>query len=160
VRRANVFSGQCEFDESDPDGYRSAALSVHAAVGGEALNVKVYELPPGQSVCPYHYEYEEEWLVVLDGDVVLRTPEGETRLRRGDAVCFPPGPDGAHKATNATQATARVLMFSSAREPSLAVYPDSDKVGVWAPGHPEDDVMLHRADGQVDYWAGEAPPPD
>jgi uncharacterized cupin superfamily protein len=72
-------------------------------------------------------------------------------------VCFAPGPDGAHKATNRAADTARILMFSSAREPSLAVYPDSDKIGVWAPGNPDDHVMLRRADGQVDYWDGETP---
>ncbi len=45
-------------------------------------------------------------------------------------------------------------MFSSAREPAVAVYPASDKVGVWPP-NPDDRVMLHRADGAVDYWDGE-----
>jgi hypothetical protein len=36
----------------------------------------------------------------------------------------------------------------------VAVYPDSQKIGVW-PGNAEDNVMLHRADGSVDYWDGE-----
>jgi hypothetical protein len=45
-------------------------------------------------------------------------------------------------------------MFSSAQEPSVAVYPDSDKIGVW-PGREEDTVMLRRADGQVGYYEGE-----
>jgi hypothetical protein len=44
------------------------------------------------------------------------------------------------------------LMWSSAREPSVAVYPDSDKLGLWAG---EDHVMLRRADGDVDYYEGE-----
>ena len=40
----------------------------------------VYELPPGQSICPYHYELgDEEWLIVLAGRPTLRTPEGEQR---------------------------------------------------------------------------------
>jgi hypothetical protein len=33
-------------------------------------------------------------------------------------------------------------------------YPDSDKIGVW-PGNDPDNVMLRRADGDVDYWDGE-----
>jgi hypothetical protein len=45
-------------------------------------------------------------------------------------------------------------MFSSAREPSVAVCPDSDKIGVW-PGNPDDTVMLRRADSHVDYYDGE-----
>lgn len=154
MRRADVFGDDLEYDESDPDGFRSGCARVGKAVGGEALAVKVYELPPGQSVCPYHYEYEEEWLLVLEGAVALRTPDGEHRLARGEIVCFPAGPGGAHKVSNRSQAPARVMMFSSAHEPAVAVYPDSDKVGVW-PGNPDDKVMLRRADGAVDYWDGE-----
>jgi uncharacterized cupin superfamily protein len=154
MRRANVLRVDCKYDPSDPDGYRSAVANVGQTVGGEALAVKVYELPMGESACPYHYEYEEEWLLVLDGVVVVRTPKGEQELKPGDVVCFPPGPPGAHKATNRGEATARIVMFSSAREPAVAVYPDSNKIGVW-PGNPNDEVMLRRADGDVSYWDGE-----
>jgi uncharacterized cupin superfamily protein len=154
VRHANVFGTPCKYEETDPQGYRSGAASIGEDVGGDALNVKVYELPPGESVCPYHYEYEEEWLLVLDGAVVVRDVNGEQELERGELVCFAPGPRGAHKATNRGAASARVLMFSSAREPAVAVYPDSNKIGVW-PGNPDDKVMLRRADGAVDYWDGE-----
>jgi uncharacterized cupin superfamily protein len=154
MRRANVLTVDCEYDPSDPDGYRSAVANVGRTVGGKALTVKVYELPAGESVCPYHYEYEEEWLVILDGVVVVRTPEGEQELEAGEVMCFAPGPAGAHKAMNRGQASARIVMFSSAREPAVAVYPDSDKIGVW-PGNPDDEVMLRRADGDVAYWDGE-----
>jgi len=149
-----VFSDPCARAETDPEGYRSGLAPVGDDAGGQQLAVKLYELPAGESVCPYHYEYEEEWLLVLDGAVWLRTPEGEEELGRGELVCFAPGPRGAHKVTNRGTATARVMMFSSAREPAVAVYPDSDKVGVW-PGNPEDNVMLRRSDGHVDYWEGE-----
>ena len=155
MKRANVFTSEYEFDDADPEGWRCAVAFVGKAVGGEALAVKSYEMPAGESLCPYHYEYEEEWLLVLDGTVVVRTPEGEEELGRGDIVRFPSGPAGAHKATNRSEETARILMFSSAREPAVAVYPDSDKIGVW-PGNPDDHVMLRRADGNVDYYDGEA----
>lgn len=154
MRRANVFSADCEFDDGDSDGYRSGVAPVGHAAGGEALVVKVFELPPGQALCPYHYEYEEEWLVVLGGRVMVRTPEGEQQLENGEIVCFAPGPTGAHKVSNGGEAPARVMMFSSAREPAVSVYPDSDKIGVW-PGNVQDNVMLHRADGRVGYWDGE-----
>ena len=151
---ANVFSDELEFDEEDPDGFRGGTARVGKAAGGEELAVKAFALPPGQSLCPYHYEYVEEWLLVLDGDLVLRTPEGEQELALGDLVCFAAGPPGAHKVSNRSEQTARILMFSSAREPSVAVYPDSDKIGVW-PGNDADRVMLRRADGHVDYYDGE-----
>jgi uncharacterized cupin superfamily protein len=154
VLRANALAIDCAYDASDPAGYRSAVADIGEAVGGKALATKVYELPAGESVCPYHYEYEEEWLLVLGGAVVVRTPQGEEELGAGEMACFPPGPTGAHKATNRGDSTARILMFSSAREPAVAVYPDSDKIGVW-PGDPDDEVMLRRADGKVGYWDGE-----
>ena len=46
-------------------------------VGATRTGTSVYELPPGQAICPYHYEYgEEEWLLVLVGRPTLRTPAG------------------------------------------------------------------------------------
>jgi uncharacterized cupin superfamily protein len=153
--RANLFNAKFEYDPSDPEGYRSGIARVGQAAGGEELAVKLFEIPPGESLCPYHYEYVEEWLLVLDGELTLRAPGGEEVLGRGDVVRFVPGPDGAHKLTNHGAAPARVVMFSSAREPSVAVYPDSAKIGVW-PGNPDDEVMLRRADGQVGYYEGEA----
>jgi uncharacterized cupin superfamily protein len=153
-KHANVYDDDYEFDDEDPEGYRAAVARVGATAGGEALAVKAYEIPPGQALCPYHYEYEEEWLLVLEGTLVLRTPEGEEEVGRGDLVAFPPGPAGAHKVDNRGEETARALMFSSAHEPAVAVYPDSDKIGVW-PGNDEDKVMLRRADGHRDYYDGE-----
>jgi uncharacterized cupin superfamily protein len=150
----SVYDADFEYDEADPAGYRSGVAQVGQAAGGKDLNVKLFEVPPGESLCPYHYEYEEEWLILLDGNVILRTPQGERPLERGAVVCFPPGPDGAHKITNRGSDTARVLMFSSAREPAVAVYPDSDKVGVW-PGNPDDTRMFRRSDGGIDYFEGE-----
>jgi uncharacterized cupin superfamily protein len=154
VRRANVYSDEYEYDDSDPAGYHAGMARVGEMAGGEAIVVKAFELPSGESVCPYHYEYEEEWLLVLDGDIVVRTPDGEHELGRGDLVRFAPGADGAHKVTNRDAATARIVMLSSSREPSVAVYPDSDKIGVW-PGDAADNVMLRRANGAVDYYDGE-----
>ena len=150
----NLFSARFEYDPEDPEGYRCGSARIGQAAGGKELSVRLFEVPPGESLCPYHYEYVEEWLLVLDGDLVLRVPSGEEPVGRGDVLCFPAGPDGAHKVTNRSAETARIVMFSSAAEPSVAVYPDSDKIGVW-PGTEADTVMLRRADGQVGYYEGE-----
>jgi len=154
ARSANVFTVECELDSTDPPGFRAGTAKVGAAIGGEELSVRVYEIPPGESLCPYHYEYVEEWLLILEGALTLRTPAGESELSRGSLVCFASGPDGAHKTTNHGAEPTRIMMFSSAHEPAVAVYPDSDKIGVW-PGNRADTVMLRRADGQVDYYDGE-----
>jgi uncharacterized cupin superfamily protein len=153
MRRAALFDA-LEYDSSDPEGYRSAATHLTKLLGARELAVKAFEVPPGESLCPYHYEYVEEWLIVLEGSVVIRTPDGEEAASAGTAVCFPAGPDGAHKLTNRGDAPARVVMFSSAREPSVSVYPDSDKIGIW-PGTEDDVLMVRRADAHVDYYDGE-----
>jgi uncharacterized cupin superfamily protein len=114
----------------------------------------LYELPPGQSICPYHYEHgDEEWLIVLEGAPTLRRPRGSQKLEPGDVVCFPKGPNGAHKVTNKTRKNARVLMISTMNTPSVAVYPDSSKVGIFGSG--KDNGMFHRRDGRVGYYVGE-----
>jgi len=143
-----------EYDADDPAGYSSAVSNVGKQAGGDELAVKLFDVPAGQSLCPYHYEYVEEWLLVIEGEVVVRVPDGERRLQRGDLMRFAPGPDGAHKVFNTEQQTARVLMFSSDPDLAVSVYPDSDKIGVWT-GNPDDKLMLKRADGQVGYWEGE-----
>ncbi len=141
------------FDE-DPPGFRAGWINVGEQAGGTAMNVKLYLVPPGQSMCPYHYEYEEEWLLVLAGSIALRTPSGTETVPAGALVCFPPGPDGAHRVSCAGSEPARVLMFSSAREPVVAVYPDSAKIGVWTGNH-DDEFMVRGEDARRDYWDGE-----
>ena len=121
------------------------------SIGASTIGGTVYELPAGQSVCPYHYEYgNEEWLIVLDGRPTLRHPAGDDELEPGDVVCFPEGPDGAHKLTNRGHGVVRILMLSTKHEPAVAVYPDSDKVGVW-PGDDRDKILVRR-ESVVDYW--------
>ena len=86
----NVFAANFQYDDGDPDGYRCGVAPVGQDAGGVASNVKLYQLPPAQSLCPYHYEYEEEWLLVLEGEVLLREPSGERAIEAGALVCFPP----------------------------------------------------------------------
>ena len=118
-------------------------IDVARVLGSAATAMYIYDLSPGESACPYHYEYEEEWLLVVDGEIVLRTPDGERVLERGDLVCFPPGAAGAHKVTNRSDAPARTMMFSNSRVPAVSVYPDSGKIGVW-PGNEADDLVFRR----------------
>ena len=155
LKRTNLNDVGLEYDE-EPEGYGAGYRRIAPLVGAEETNLNVVELAPGQAVCPYHYEYAEEWLIVLEGEVMVRTPEGEDVARRGDAVCFAAGPKGAHKVANHAGAAARVVMFSSSRRPSVAVYPDSDKIGVF-PGRHEDRVMVRREDSNRDYWDREPP---
>ena len=128
-------------------------VDVARAVGSAATAMFIYDLEPGQSSSPDHYEYAEEWLLVVDGTIVVRTPDGERTLERGDLVRFPSGPAGAHKAMNRGESPARMLMFSSSRQPAVSVYPDSDKIGVW-PGE-EADALIFKRGTAVPWSDGE-----
>ena len=119
-------------------------VDVARAAGSSATSMFIYDLASGQSSSPYHYEYEEEWLLVVDGTVMVRTPDGEHTLERGDLARFAPGPAGAHKIMNRSGQPARTLLWSGARTPAVSVYPDSDTVGVWS-GDETNDLVFRRS---------------
>ena len=158
VRRVNIAEPGFDYDGDDPEGFRAGMFRFGPLLGATGTGASVYELPPGQAICPYHYEYgEEEWLLVLQGRPTLRHPEGTDVLEPWDAVCFPPGPAGAHAVRNATQETVRVLMWSTVSHPAATVYPDSDKIAVWT-GNPDDNLMALRS-SNVPYFTGETDGP-
>ena len=156
MRRVNLSNPTVEFDPEDPEGFRAGMLRVGPDMGAEQTGASLYELPPGQLLCPYHYEYgEEEWLLVIKGAPWLRTPEGTETLSPLDLIFFPRGPEGAHQVGNKTDSTVHVLMWSNVVLPTATEYPDSDKVGVW-PGNGGEKLMAERSSG-VDYYLGEKP---
>jgi uncharacterized cupin superfamily protein len=154
MNRINIENPTFKYDAEDPEGFRSGMHRVGPMLGATQLGTTVYELRPGQAICPYHYEYaEEEWLLVLQGRPTLRHAEGSDVLEPWDLVCFPTGPDGAHGVRNETDETVRVLMYSAVTYPAATVYPDSDKIGIWT-GNKADDVMVKRSSA-VSYFVGE-----
>ena len=145
-------------DPTDPEGFRALMDRVGPRLGAERTGASLYELPPGQAVCPYHYEHaEEEWALVIEGRPSVRTPEGTEQLEPLDLVFFPIGPEGAHQIRNDGDAPARVLMWTTVVHPAVTVYPDSDKIGVYTRGK-VDDVIVERSSG-VGYYTGEGAPP-
>jgi uncharacterized cupin superfamily protein len=153
MERVNIFDAELRRDADDPDGYSAAYLKLAPEIGARTMAGTVYELEPGNSNCPYHYESDEEWLLVLEGTLTVRHQDGEEELAKGDLACFPVGPEGAHKLTNRGSETVKMLIVSTANLPAVAVYPDSDKIGVFTEGR-RDNVMVRRA-SSVGYWDGE-----
>ncbi len=154
MRIASFADPTFTYDPEDPEGFKAGMFRPGKDLGAVATGTSLYELPPGQAVCPYHYEYgEEEWAMCITGRPSVRTPEGIRELAPLDLVFFPIGPDGAHQIRNDSDAVAQVLMWSQIVTPSATAYPDSDKVGIWTGVKPED-VMVRRS-ANVDYYAGE-----
>jgi uncharacterized cupin superfamily protein len=152
VKVFNLYDGELD-ERRDRPGFSWTAARVGKALGGKLIGASLYELEPGEKSFPYHYEYgAEEWLIVVAGAPTLRVPDGERKLRAGDTIAFPEGPEGAHQVLNRSDEPTRVLILSTKGLPAVAVYPDSDKLGVWL----EDGewAMFLRGD-KVDYWQGE-----
>jgi uncharacterized cupin superfamily protein len=103
VKRLNIGAPEFVYDADDSEGFRAGRLRAGPLLDTRQLGASVYELPPGQAICPYHQEYwEEDWLLVLAGRPMLRHPAGEDVLEPWDMVVFPTGPEGAHAVRNDT----------------------------------------------------------
>jgi uncharacterized cupin superfamily protein len=144
VHRANLLTA--EFDHaSERPGYRWRGARIGRHIHGKRIGASLYELDDGERSYPYHVHHGiEEWLLVVSGTPVLRSPEGERTLRAGDVVCFPRGRQGAHQ----VRGPGRVLIISASHSPESIDYPDSGKVGI-RPG------KNYRVADAVDYWDGE-----
>jgi uncharacterized cupin superfamily protein len=157
VERVNVQGDEWD-GTNDREGWRSRRLSVARRLGAEKLGATLYEIQPGQRTFPYHWHNAlEEMGIVLHGEPTLRDPSGERRLAPGEVVLFRRGRDGAHQLRNDTGEPVRVLMVSTQADIEIAVYPDSDKIGVMARGIGGGDPVRMFVQGtpSVGYYDGE-----
>lgn len=115
--------------------------------------VSVYEVPPMKSPYPYHYHHKnEETFYIISGEGILKTPTGERNVTAGDFLFFPTGPEGAHKLTNCSKTEKLVYIdFDVVHDIDIAVYPDSDKIGVWGMGINK----IYPQSADVPYYDGE-----
>jgi uncharacterized cupin superfamily protein len=118
--------------ERDYGGARQRMMHVGRRLGGELLGATVFEIEPGISGLYHFHHGNEEWALVLDGTLTVRTPEGERELRRGDLAVFRRGPDGAHALANKSRDVCRVAVFSSMLDPDVVHYPEAGVVGAIA----------------------------
>ncbi len=102
---------------------------------GPGLGGSIWEFQPDQPEYVYHFHHgSDELLIVLRGELNLRTKDGERTLREGDVVPLPRGPDGARAISNPGGSVVRILMFSSNADPDVAEYPETGKIGVITDG--------------------------
>ncbi len=115
--------------------------------------VSVYIIPPGKSAYPYHFHYKnEETFYILSGEGLLKTPAGDKIVSSGDFIFFPASPDGAHKLTNISDVeNLTYIDFDVTHDVDVAVYPDSNKIGVWG----KDINKTFYIDDSKEYYDGE-----
>lgn len=132
------------------------------AAGGRKLGASVYELEPGRRSWPYHFHLaNEEAIYVLAGAGTLRIGTGEVAVAPGDWVALPVGPRCAHQLINTGDEPLRYLCVSTMIEPDATVYPDSEKVAIFAGSAPggnrADRTYGALLDGRarLEFWARE-----
>lgn len=115
--------------------------------------ISFYEIPPGKSAYPYHYHTQnEECFYIISGSGLLKTPEGDKSVTGGNFVYFHPSEKGAHKLTNiSTTENLVYLDFDTTNSVDVAIYPDSNKIGIWGNGIDQ----IFRISDSVDYYEGE-----
>ncbi|HWH93984.1 MAG TPA: cupin domain-containing protein [Baekduia sp.] len=130
MSQPNIYNPHFDERRDTIEGFHAQRARIGRQLQTERLGLSLWLVPPGQVAYPYHFHLaEEEVLVVLEGALALRTPDGWRRVRRGDVVRFPTGAEGAHQLVNDGPADARFLALSTNGRPDVVLYPDEGKIG-------------------------------
>ena len=97
------------------------------AAGLTHFGVNRLVLATGQWSSQRHWHHkEDEFIWVLQGEVVLVTDEGEQVLREGDCAGFKAGEPNGHHLQNRSSDDAIILEIGSDAADDVAEYPDID----------------------------------
>jgi uncharacterized cupin superfamily protein len=93
------------------------------------FGVNLLRLPPGAWSSQRHWHsHEDEFVYVLDGEVVLVTDSGDETLRSGDCAGFKAGVRDGHCLQNRAAVDASILVVGSRDDADHGEYPDIDMV--------------------------------
>lgn len=100
------------------------------SAGLTAFGVNLSRIPPGGWSSQRHWHsVEDEFVWVVEGELVLATNTGEEILRPGDCAAFKAGDADGHHLINRTDRDAIVLEIGNSDfEHDRCVYPDIDMV--------------------------------
>lgn len=115
-----------------PEPFRSRVLprekrSLSHALELTKIGVNLTTLLPGKESSMRHFHtHEDELVFVVEGEVVLRTDEGEQLLTAGTCAGFPAGSKNGHQLVNKSRRPARYLEISNRDPADSANYSDVD----------------------------------
>jgi uncharacterized cupin superfamily protein len=132
---------------SYPEPYRAAnsmrynrRLGNHAGLRNFGVNLTRI-VPGGQSSCRHAHSRQDEFIFVLEGEVVLQTSDGEQTLRPRMCAGFPAGSGDAHRFINRSATDAKPLLIGDRSSGDEITYPDVDMYAVRGP----DGVYRYRS---------------
>jgi uncharacterized cupin superfamily protein len=119
-----------------PDPYRKVTIGrerkrLGNVVGLDQFGVNLSRLKPGaQSSQRHWHDNEDEFVYILEGEVVLHEDDGETILRPGDAAGWKAGVPNGHCLINRSDRDAVFLEIGTRAKTERAQYPDIDLLAV------------------------------
>jgi uncharacterized cupin superfamily protein len=97
------------------------------AAGLDQFGVNLCRLKPGAASSQRHWhQHEDEFVYMLDGEVVLAEDGGETILRPGDAAGWKAGVANGHRLINRASRDAVFLEIGTRSPRDVVDYPDID----------------------------------
>jgi uncharacterized cupin superfamily protein len=101
------------------------------AIGLDQFGVNLSRLKPGAQSSQRHWHAnEDEFVYILEGEVVLHEDDGETVLRPGDAVGWKAGVPNGHCLINRSAQDVVYLEIGTRAKHERAQYPDIDLLAV------------------------------
>lgn len=107
-------------------------LGEHAGLKNFGVNLTRI-IPGGQSSFRHAHSRQDEFVFVLDGEVVLETDCGAQVLTAGMCAGFPAGSEDAHRFVNRTTRDVRLLVIGDRTPDDEISYPDIDMHAVLGP---------------------------
>lgn len=124
-------------------GRRSIRLGDAGGLTQFGANIVI--LPPGSNASMRHWHVQEdEFLMMLDGELVLVDNDGAHLMKAGDCAAFPAGDPNGHRMENHSNAEARFLVVGTKSVGEIAHYPDT---GLRVEFH-DGQAQFFHADGQ------------
>jgi uncharacterized cupin superfamily protein len=107
-------------------------LGDHAGLRNFGVNLTRI-VPGGQSSYRHAHSRQDEFIFVLEGEVLLQTNDDEQILRPGMCAGFPAGSGDAHRFINRSQSDAKLLVIGDRSSGDEITYPDVDMHAVLGP---------------------------
>ena len=124
-----------------------ARVRLGDAAGLTQFGVNLVTLPPGAASSHRHWHRsEDEFVLILSGEVVLEEDDGEAVLRAGDAAGFPAGRAVGHRLINRSDAAATFLEIGTRADDEVSTYTE-DAVDMQAVKEGGGVWQLRRKDG-------------
>ena len=114
------------------------------------LGFDIRSLDSGKYSFPYHFHRNaEELFYIISGEATLRTPDGFSKIKKGDLIFFESGETSAHQLYNHSEDACVYLDIVTRSELGVVEYPDSGKIAVGP------QISIFEKSSQVGYFKGE-----